>query len=160
MLLGHVVHGNLAWPALHGTPGLHQHRVCSSKHNMVLFLSSHPWKAPFEPLFSSSHLVRAVLFRHRSLCSPSPPLSSGRCIMLWKPCPVSGWTTTWTSPIDLPTNMLWLPSMWTCSKTSPAHGQLVWCWLCCAVQGGILPCWAATWWPCPQPNLVLSVPQP
>lgn len=160
MLVGHVVHTDLVWPALNGTTGLHQHRVCSSKHNTALFLSSHPWKSCFSAtlLFISSAALTP--FRQRSFCSPTPPLSPAWCVMLWKPCTVSGWTTTWTSPIDLPTNMLWLPCMWTCSKTSPAHGQLVWCWLCQAAQGGILLCWAATWWPSPWPNLFMSVSQP
>lgn len=56
MLVGHVVHTDLVWPALNGTPGLHQHRVCSSKHNTALFLSSQPWKSCFSAtlLFSSS----------------------------------------------------------------------------------------------------------
>lgn len=112
-------------------------------------------------LFSRSflHLLYWLTsFRHRSSCPPSPTIVTR--IMLWKPCTVLGWTTTWTLLIDCLTNMLWLPSMWTFSKTSPAHGQLVWCWLCWAVKGGILLCWAAPKWPSPWPNPIMSVSQP
>lgn len=151
MFLGHVVHADLAWPALNRTPGRHRHRVCSSKHNTALFLSSHPWKAAFHPLVSSPPLLRSLLLVIASSVPPS--LAIVTCIMLWKPCAVLGWTTTWMWPIDWLTNTLWLPSMWTFSKTSPAHGQLAWCWLCRAAQGGSLLCWAATWWPSPWPNL-------
>lgn len=120
----------------------------------------------FSPL-TREKLLFTHFFPHVLYCAyfflPSlllfPASTTVTCIKLWKPCIVSGWTTTWMSPIDWLTNMLWLASMWTFSKTSPAHGQLVWCWLCRAAQGGILLCWAATWWPSPWPNLIMSVSQ-
>lgn len=52
----------LLWPALNGTAGLHQHRVCSSKHKWPCFCLVTREKAAFQPLFSSSPLLRSLLF--------------------------------------------------------------------------------------------------
>lgn len=50
------------------------------KHNMALFLSSHPWMAAFQPVFSSFLLLRFVLSLSAS-CPLSPCPSIVTCVM-------------------------------------------------------------------------------
>lgn len=69
MFVGHVVHKDLAWPALNRTLGRHQHRGCSSKHNSPCFSPVTREKLLFSHFFPSPPLLRSLLF----IIAPSVP---------------------------------------------------------------------------------------